>query len=70
MSADNMIILTKMRKDQIVLVICNSEGDEMGKRRIYPLDRIIDAIIEAEHIMQTNDIEFGIRPIGFIKKHE
>lgn len=67
MSADNMLLLSKVRS-QVILIMCDSEGNEFGKRKVYPLDKIIDAMIDAEKIMQINDVEYGIRPIGFIQK--
>lgn len=67
MSADNMLLLSKVRS-QIILIMCDSEGNELGKRKVYPLDKIIDAMIDAEKIMQIDDVEYGIRPIGFIQK--
>ena len=67
MSADNMLLLSKVRS-QVILIMCDSEGNELGKRKVYPLDKIIDAMIDAEKIMQIDDVEYGIRPIGFIQK--
>ena len=68
MSADNMLLLSKVRS-QVILIMCDSEGNELGKRKVYPLDKIIDAMMDAERIMQIDDVEYGIRPIGFIQKH-
>lgn len=66
MSSSLMLSLIYQRNHTLLLTIVNEQGVCIGKERHYTKDKLIEAMLDAEMLMQKNDIEFGVHPIGFI----
>lgn len=67
MKSELMISLIVQRNNTLLMQVINEQGLVVGKERHYQMSEIASAIADAEKIMQSQNIEYGIRPVGFIK---
>lgn len=67
MKDELMISLIVQRNNTLLMQVINEHGLVVGKERHYKMSEVMKALSDAESIMQAQNVEYGIRPVGFIK---